>query len=196
MTWFALLLLFAGAFWEDKPPKEWSDVELRALLTESPWAHMAGATASSGTQPVVMYLATAGPMEKAEAERDRRAKLKKPTSEPDEMAAEYRAWLDENRATQIVLAIRVGNPSEYSQEKETHQMEEESVMRVGRRKFKMTGHFPPSANDPYLRLAFPREVKPADKTVTFELYVPGVAIPFRSVEFTVKDLMVSGKLEI
>jgi hypothetical protein len=60
----------------------------------------------------------------------------------------------------------------------------------------MTGHFPPSAGDPYLRIAFPREVTANDKSVNFELYVPGVGIPFRSVEFRVKDMTVKGKLEI
>ena len=69
-------------------------------------------------------------------------------------------------------------------------------MIVGRKKYKMTGHFPPSAGDPYLRIAFPREVTAADKSVNFELYVPGVGIPFRSVEFRVKDMTVKGKLEI
>ena len=46
----------------------------------------------------------------------------------------------------------------FSDNRETRQMEQECVMRVGRKKLKMTGHFPPSPGDPYLRLAFPREV--------------------------------------
>jgi len=75
-------------------------------------------------------------------------------------------------------------------------MEEESVMRVGRKKFKMTGHFPPSPSDPYLRMAFPRQVTVNDKAVSFELYLPGVAIPFRAIEFTLKDMLVRGKLEL
>jgi hypothetical protein len=67
---------------------------------------------------------------------------------------------------------------------------------VGRKKFKMTGNFPPTERDPYLRIAFPREVQASDKTVTFELYVPGATPPYRSVEFKVKDMMVNGKLEM
>jgi len=69
-------------------------------------------------------------------------------------------------------------------------------MRIGKKKFKMTGHFPPSPRDPYLRLAFPREAQATDKSVVFDLYLPGVPIPYREVEFKVKDLLVNGKLEM
>jgi hypothetical protein len=67
---------------------------------------------------------------------------------------------------------------------------------VGRKRLKMTGHFPPSPSDPYLRMAFPRQVTVNDKTVSFELYLPGVAIPFRAIQFTLKDMLVRGKLEM
>jgi hypothetical protein len=112
------------------------------------------------------------------------------------MKEEYAEWLRENREQQIVLAISAGKSAQMSDEKEIRKMEEQSVMLVGRKKYKMTGHFPPSSGDPYLRIAFPREVTASDKTVTFELYVPGVGIPFRSFEFNVKDMIVKGKLEI
>jgi hypothetical protein len=69
-------------------------------------------------------------------------------------------------------------------------------MRVGRKKYKMTGHFPPTQNDVYLRMAFPRQVLESDKSVVFELYVPGLTPPFRTVEFRVKDMIVKGKLEL
>ena len=69
-------------------------------------------------------------------------------------------------------------------------------MRIGRKKYKMTGHFPPSAGDPYLRLAFPRVATAADKSVTFDLYVPGVSMGARSAEFSIKDMIVKGKLEM
>ncbi len=132
-------------------------------------------------------------MREAEHQREARSKKKR---EPDPMAEEYRVWLEDNQVTQIVLAIPVEDSKAYADSKETRRMEEECVMKVGRKKIKMTGHFPPSAGDPVLRLAFPREVAPADKTVAFDLYVPGIAIPFRSVEFRVKDMIVHGKLEI
>jgi hypothetical protein len=69
-------------------------------------------------------------------------------------------------------------------------------MRVGRKRFKMSGYFPPSPGDPYLRLAFPREVTSSDKILTFDLYLPGVPIPFRKAEFTLKDMLWKGKLEL
>jgi hypothetical protein len=60
----------------------------------------------------------------------------------------------------------------------------------------LTGSFPPSESDPFLRLAFPRQVELSDKTLTFDLYLPGVPAPFRSAEFSLKDMVVAGKLEL
>lgn len=202
IAWFFLLSLLAAPFWESKAPADWSGNELVLLLTDSPWAQMVAAPASTtgGAAPALqIYLATAGPAAAAEREIARRAERARKPGAPvkeDPLAEEYRAWFEDNRATQIVLAVRIANNRGFSDEKETRHMEEESVMRVGRKKFKITGHFPPSAGDPYLRLAFPRQVKASDKTVSFDLYLPGVSMPFREVEFAVKDLMVNGMLEI
>jgi hypothetical protein len=60
----------------------------------------------------------------------------------------------------------------------------------------IVGHFPPADTDPVLRLVFPRVVKSTDKSVTFQLYLPGIPFPEREVEFRVKDLMYHGKLEM
>jgi hypothetical protein len=38
------LTLLAGEFWETKPPSEWSERQVYALLTDSPWAHQAKVT--------------------------------------------------------------------------------------------------------------------------------------------------------
>jgi hypothetical protein len=160
---------------------------------------MVPAPGSVNKTAMQLYLATAAPLDLAEQERERRYRLRHPkTGEQagDALVAEYRTWLEENRATQIVVAIGVGQAGAFSNEQETRKMEEESVMRIGRKKYKMTGHFPPSAGDPYLRLAFPRVATPADKSVTFDLYVPGVSMGARSVEFTVKEMIVKGKLEM
>lgn len=191
MTFLALLLLFAAPFWQTKRPADWTEEELAQMFTNSPWAQALTAQSSADAPPVSAYLATAGPMQQAERERDRRRRKK--VSDP--MAEEYRAWLEENRATQIVLAVAM-NGAGLSDAREARRMEEECVMRVGRKKLKMTGHFPPSPGDPYLRLAFPRQVTASDKTVTFELYLPGIALPFRIAEFKVKDLTVNGSLEL
>jgi hypothetical protein len=112
------------------------------------------------------------------------------------MDTEYRLWLEDNMATQIVVAVRIPRTKDFDDAAQTKRMEDDSVMRVGRKKYKMTGNFPPTEHDTYLRIAFPREVQASDKTVTFELYVPGATPPYRTVEFKVKDMMVNGKLEM
>jgi len=194
MNWLALLLLFAAPFWESKAPADWSEAELVQMFTDCPWAQPL--TGPANAPGVAAYLATAGPMEIAERERDRRYKRKRPQAAPDLLAEEYRVWLEDNRATHIVLAIPIQDARAFTDGQDTQRMEDESVMRLGRKKIKMTGHFPPSPGDPYLRLAFPREATASEKTITFELYLPGIAIPFRTVEFRVKDMVVKGKLEM
>ena len=74
-------------------------------------------------------------------------------------------------------------------------MEEESIMRVGRQKYKMEGHFPPVPSDPFLRLVYPRVATERDKSVNFELYLPGYG-PYHEAEFRVRDMMYKGKLEM
>jgi hypothetical protein len=159
-------------------------------------AEATGGKDSHGT-PVQVYIATAGPMQEAEKERMRRyvRKGNAPIVETP-METEYRLWLEDNRAAQIVLAARIPRTKDFDDAAQTKRMEEESFMRVGRKKYKMTGHFPPTANDVYLRMAFPRQVSEGDKSVSFDLYLPGVTPPYRSVEFRVRDMIVKGKLEL
>jgi hypothetical protein len=194
MKWAGVLLFLAVPFWETKAPADWTDDELQRLLTNSPWAQMAAAPANSNSPGVQVYLATAAPVDQAERERDRRAVRKRPL--PDPFAEEYRVWLEDNRTTQIVLAVNIWNTKAFSDSRDVARMEDECVMHAGRRKLKMTGHFPPSPADPYLRLAFPRQLESGDKTVSFDLYLPGVAMPFRTVEFNLKDMALNGKIEI
>jgi len=177
----AILCMLAASFWETKAPADWSDDELVRLFTNSPWAQMVEATAvkDSHSGPVQIYLASAGPMQDAEKERKRRyvRKGNAPVVETP-LETEYRLWLEDNRATQIVLAIRINRGKDFDDAAQTKRMEEECFMQVGRKKFKMTGNFPPTEHDTYLRLAFPREVRESDNRVTFELYLPGVsAVP-------------------
>jgi hypothetical protein len=199
MNLFAILLMFVASFWETKAPADWSDDELLRIFTESPWGQMVNATNVKDTPgtPVQIYLASAGPMLEAEKERRRRyvRKANAPVEETP-MEAEYRIWMEDNHATQIVVAIRINRSKDFDDASQTKRMENDSFMQVGRKKFKMTGNFPPTQHDTYLRLAFPREVQASDKRVTFELYLPGVSPPYRTVQFEVKDLMVKGKLEL
>jgi hypothetical protein len=199
MSLAAIFLFLAASFWETKAPADWTDNELVQMFTDSPWGQMvqASAQAESHSAPVDIFLATAGPIVEAENERERRFMRKRngpPVEDP--MAEEYQAWLEDNKATQIVVAARIPRTKAFDDGQQTKRMEDDSIMRVGRKRYKMTGNFPPTERDPYLRLAFPRQVSEADKMVTFELYLPGVAPPYRTVEFKVKDLMLKGKLEL
>ena len=63
------LLLAAAPFWEAKGPAAWSEDELNQLLTESPWAQVAEGP-SANLPGVQVYLATAKPIQLAEAERE------------------------------------------------------------------------------------------------------------------------------
>src|ERR1700678_828086 len=109
MNLVAILCLLAASFWDAKAPADWTDDELVRLFTDSPWGRMVEA-ASKDTHgaPVQIYIASAGPMQAAEVERRRRfvRKGNAPVEETP-MEAEYRLWMEDNRATQIVLAIRI-----------------------------------------------------------------------------------------
>jgi hypothetical protein len=209
MIWLVLsLLLFAEPFWQIKPPAEWNDIELSQFLSDSPWAQMAaepgkakvGKNAGQG-QVVQVYLATAAPIAKAVAERERRAELRRPGSAKaladDPMSEERSAWFADNRQSHIIVAARVGLNDAFSDGAETRRLEQDSVMELGRRGVKLSAYFPPTRSDPYLYLAFPREpATSSGKTITFDLYLPGVPVPYRIVVFTVKDMLVDGKLEM
>src|SRR5579862_7979503 len=118
---FPFLLLAAAPFWEAKAPADWSDPELQALLSDSPWAQVVSGPGTAGPA-VQVFLATASPMEQAERERERRAKLRaKPRATPepeDSTAAEYRDWLEQNRASHIVVAVRIPATNAFSDERE------------------------------------------------------------------------------
>jgi hypothetical protein len=189
------LFLFVDPFWVNQPPAEWSEPELLALLGNSPWAQAVGGPGANAPA-VQVYLATAGPMQLAEKERDRRVAVRRKPGTPIPENTEYRLWMEDNHATQIVLAVRIQNNKGFLDEREVKRMEDESTMRAGKKKIKLTGTFPPSESDPYLRMAFPRQVDLSDKSLIFELYLPGVPSPFRNAEFKLKDMVVNGKLEL
>jgi hypothetical protein len=184
-----LLFFMAQPFWEIRPPEKWTDVEIANVLNDSPWAR------HSGPSPqVTIYLAMAAPIEQAEAElRLRMKKNPRPMPEPD---PDYLEYLREHRQDSIVLAVTYPTLAGMGHAEESKRMEEESVMLIGRKEYKILGHFPPTPTDPVLRLIFPRMVKPSDKTVLFRLYLQGLNFPEREMEFRVKDLVYQGRLEM
>jgi hypothetical protein len=164
----------------------WTDREIDTVLHASPWAEMVGPSPE-----VLVYLATAAPLEEAEGELRLRGKHPLPEPDPD-----YANYLREHREESLVLAVSYAPPMRFGTAEEQRRMEEECEMTIGRKVYKLVGHFPPVTTDPVLRLVFPREVKSTDKAVSFRLYLPGLPFPEREVEFRVKDLMVRGKLQM
>jgi len=178
-AWLALL---AAPFWETKAPGDWTDAQIERLLHDSPWAEMA-----EPAPAVQVYLATARPVREAEAELARRRA--KPLNE------EYVDYLAQEGADKLVVAIAYKNLAALEDAGEAHRMEEESIMRVGHQKYKMDGHFPPVPSDPFLRLVYPRAATTRDKTIAFDLYLPGYG-PYHEAEFRLRDMLYKGKLEM
>ncbi len=179
-----LLFFLAQPFWETKPPEKWTALEIDTILRNSPWAQTTGPSPNA-----LVYLATARPIEDAEDEL--RLRKKDPLPEPD---PDYATYLSQNREISIVRAIPYPARGGLGKAEEVHHLEEESVMIVGRKTYKIVGYFPPMRGDPVLRLVFPREVQPTDKTVIFRIYLAGISFPEREVQFRVKDLMYHGTL--
>lgn len=183
-----LLAMLAPPFWETKAPQTWTADELNLLLSDSPWAELLN------PDPAIrVYLASARPMQDAEAEILRRYKDQNPSEEPD---LDYSDFLRDDHGEHLVLAVTYPHTNALADAEETRRMEEECLMRIGKRKYKITGYFPPTPSDPHLRLIFPRVVRPEDKTLIFELYLPGVAHPYRDAQFEIKELIYKGKPEM
>jgi len=182
--WVAVLFFFRQPFWEAKPPERWSDREIEAIRTDSPWA------VSVGPEPkVLVYLASARPVE--DAEEEARLRIRNPLANPD---PDYLDYLRENGDKHFVLAVPDVTLSRLAKTGEEKAIEENTEMVIGRKSYKIIGHFPPTESDPVLRLVFPREAQATDKSVVFHLYLPGLPFPHRETEFRMKDLMYHGKL--
>jgi hypothetical protein len=184
-----LFFFLAQPFWETKPPEAWTDAQIQSIRTGSPWAQV-----TSEEPAAVVYLATAAPIEHAEAEL--RLRLKKSPHSLPEPDPDYVEYLTAHREEIMVLAITYPTLKGLGDARESKRLEEESVMLIGTRSYNILGHFPPTPSDPVLRLIFPRAVKPGDKAVLFRLYLGGLKFPEREVEFRLKDLTYQGKLEM
>jgi len=150
----------------------------------SPWTQEVGPTPE-----LALWLATAEPIEEAEAEA--RLRTRRTENEPD---PDYAGYITEHASDVLVLALAYAPKNGLGDAAEQRRMEEESVMKIGRKAYHIVGYFPPTPSDPVLRLVFPRAAKPTDKDVDFRLYVPGLPFPEREAVFRVKDLMYRGKL--
>ncbi len=200
MTLFLLSWFLAVPYWETVPAGSWTEQQLIDLLTESPWAQSAPDTRRGNTlpgPPVVIYLSSAAPMRQAEEEIIRRRFKQKPDvyAAIHEAREEYLAYINENAGKVIVVAIPL-DANALADASETKRMEAESILRIGKRKWKATGHFPPTPADPVLRLIFPREVPEGAKEISVEVYLPSLPSPYRNAQFRLKDLMLRGQPEL
>jgi hypothetical protein len=190
MRALGFLVLLAAPFWETKEPRAWSEEELRKITEDSPWAQIAHPVRTGVAPGVQVYLASATPMREAEAEFARRRKIAS-----DVLREEYEQFLREDRGRSVVLAAFLPDQQALAAGEESRRMEDESLMKVGRKEIHISGHFPPTSTDPYLRLVFPRGEAAKAKVIAFELYLPGVPSPYRQVEFAVKDLVYRGQTD-
>ncbi len=188
-------LLAAAPFWEAKPAHDWSDAEVSEILHSSPWAHPASTDSIVSQADVPTWLSSARPVADAEAEMLRRFLSRKHLESQAEID-EYHAYLNDQKEKAIVLTVNLPDPLALTNAVESKRMEEECFLKIGRKKYKMTGHFPPTPDDPYLRLIFPRVLAPKDKSIEFDLYLPGVTNPYRMVEYQLKEMLYKGKLEL
>jgi hypothetical protein len=165
------------------------------MLHDSPWAHPAVAQGIVSQSGIQTYLSSALPIQEAEAEVGRRRQIRNRPTGPAE-TDEYLKFLKQQKGDTIVLTVNFPDPIQLSNAAEAHRMEEECFLKIGRKKYKMTGHFPPTPDDPYLRLVFPLAIGPKDKILEFDLYLPGAPDPYRIVEYVIKELIYKGKPQI
>jgi hypothetical protein len=180
------LLQAQSPFWETKQPSDWTSAEVDQLITDSPWATSEGAH---------VYFASAKPMREAEALYRRRME-RKPGPEAVPIDTEYEEFMRERGDRHIVIAVRIPDLNLYADAREAKQVEKDSQIRVGKRKVKPAGLFPPTPSDPYLRLIFPREIDPSAKNIRVELYIPGAeGKPWREFDFELRRMVYRGKTE-
>jgi|YNPMSStandDraft_1061717.scaffolds.fasta_scaffold07141_3 hypothetical protein len=202
----ALLLAWlqtAAPVWERKSAASSTDEELVLLLTSSPWAQMhqlklpaaKGAPSGGFANPSVhLFLATAAPVRQAEQEL-RRRKMQASAAPESASDSEFEEFLAVNPGRYVVLAVRILRPDLLERPASIQKMEQDSRLKIGSRSYELVGYFLPTSEDPYLRLVFPRDVRDSDTELRFELYVPGVPLPFRTVRFELDKLVWHGRPE-
>jgi len=190
-------LMAADPYWATKDCAQWSEEELELFLNDSPWARPAEAVAMRGARGTSSrtYLATADPMRVAEQEW-RKRRIPKGLRENDGAWQEYEEFLAKDAGKFIVLAVAI--PKQAAMDaKEMAEMENQSTLRIGKKKLKMSGYFPASESDPFTRLIFARAGAEGAKELVFELYVPGDGGGnFREAIYVSKEMLWKGKLAL
>lgn len=188
MWWLCLLL---ATLWEAASPEQWSEAQLRQIFVDSPWAQITRSGSDSRYERATpVYLASARPIRLAESELRRRTKPGE-----DVLYDDYRRWMEENADSYIVIAVQPPQPEVLADAEEAKKIESDSKLIVRGKRHNVKVMFTPSRTDPWLRLAFPRAVREADKQFEVEIYLPGVSGNYRIAVFALKDLMWKGSPE-
>ncbi len=90
IVFLCALLAVPPSFWESKPPHDWTDLEITILLNDSPWARAALSQGIARQPGIQTYLASALPVQEAEAELKRRRQIRNRPAGPAE--TEECAW--------------------------------------------------------------------------------------------------------
>src|SRR6266581_5395402 len=112
-----LWALLAAPFWESKAPRDWTDRELLGMLSNSPWARPATAEGAVRLPDVSTYLASALPMQEAEAEAIRRGRI---TLSPE--SEDFREFLRKQKGESIVLTVAYPDPDKLADGREATRM--------------------------------------------------------------------------
>src|ERR1700722_18139644 len=94
-----------------------------------------GRRPSEPKSEVQIYVSTASPVQQAEAELARRRA--KPLGD------DYLDYIRQEGSQNVVLAIAYRDWTALEDAEESRRMQDESIMKVGRKKYPMVGHFPP-----------------------------------------------------
>jgi len=194
--WLAILtLLTANPFWDSTDVQQWSEEQLLDFFGNSPWSQTAEAV--TGRDGILTFLATAKPVQNAEREQRRRRmkKIAGVDTVQDPAWDEFQEFLERDISRYIVLAVAI--PVEATRDgSEMSLMENQSVLKLGKQKIKMSGYFPPSPTDPFTRLIFPRAGTENAKELIFELFLPGTGTPYRQAFYPRKLMTYRGRLEM
>lgn len=182
MMFIALVALLTAPFWESKAPEEWSMAEIGELMSRSPWAQ---------SERARLYLASALPMRLAEEQVRKRRKA----AELSPTEFDYREFMEADGGKHVVVAVEVFRPEALADAAEVREMESGCWLKSGGRKVRMAMHFPPTKNDPFLRLVFPNIVEASHKSFTVELYAPGAQLGLQAAEFRPAEMVFRGKFE-
>jgi hypothetical protein len=193
----AALLLFlaaAQAFWQARPPADWTRTEAQSLLRQSPWAAQAVTESKMAAAGVPVLLLTALPVRQA-LQRIDETNMEPTLGDREAELPEWRVLLRDQSPEYIALGVELPDPASADEARESAEMQKQTSLRIGKRRIRPHTVFPAGPRTPWTIFVFPRPVGPAEKVLRFELFIPGPGNPFRAVEFKTAALDYQGRPE-